>query len=211
MRLQRNHDRRLLVEGKTDLLVVQNLTESDGIDWENPLPRLPFIEDCGGFDGVCRSLPLTLKGSLGVVGVIVDADEHPADRWHTLAARFAANDVAIAPRPDPLGWIGPGLGGMRLGIWLMPDNASRGILEDFLRGLIPADDPILGHAECATDEAVRLGANVRSRSKSVLHAWLAWQENPGRPFGTAIKNRTLRPDRAEAVAFRSWFHRLFNG
>ncbi len=54
--------------------------------------------------------------------------------------------------------------------------------------------------------------DIRARwesGKAVLHAWLAWQNNPGRPYGTAIKSGYLRHDSAAARRFVAWFRQLF--
>ena len=45
--------------------------------------------------------------------------------------------------------------------------------------------------------------------KAVIHTWLAWQEEPGRPFGTAIKARFLDPSVPEVDVLTAWLKRLF--
>lgn len=42
-----------------------------------------------------------------------------------------------------------------------------------------------------------------------LHTWLAWQERPGIPFGTALEAQVFRHDTEDALRFISWFNRLF--
>ncbi len=42
-----------------------------------------------------------------------------------------------------------------------------------------------------------------------MHTWLAWQNKPGRPFGTAITARYLDADVPEATAFVAWLEKLF--
>ncbi|WP_371258171.1 DUF3226 domain-containing protein [Thiohalocapsa sp. ML1] len=41
------------------------------------------------------------------------------------------------------------------------------------------------------------------------HTWLAWQRQPGQPFGTAIKMATLRHDSALGRRFVAWMRTLF--
>ena len=45
--------------------------------------------------------------------------------------------------------------------------------------------------------------------KAVLHAWLAWQQEPGLPYGTAIRARYFMHDSPVAARFVAWFRRLF--
>jgi len=93
----------------------------------------------------------------------------------------------------------------------MPDNSSPGTLESFLMGLIPQDDPTWSYAGEVVVEAQKLGARCKpkDRGKSTLHTWLAWQEEPGLPFGTALRAEFFLHDSAVARRFVEWFQRLF--
>ncbi len=42
-----------------------------------------------------------------------------------------------------------------------------------------------------------------------MRTWLAWQEEPGKPFGTAITARYLDADAPPAKALVDWMRRLF--
>jgi hypothetical protein len=50
---------------------------------------------------------------------------------------------------------------------------------------------------------------VIHQDKAELHAWLAWQEDPGLPFGAAIQRKVFSSESASAMAFLGWFNRLF--
>jgi hypothetical protein len=45
--------------------------------------------------------------------------------------------------------------------------------------------------------------------KALIHTWLAWQSEPGRPFGVAIKAGFLEHARPEADVLVGWLQRLF--
>ena len=135
-----------------------------------------------------------------------------AGRWAQVRdhARRAGADLPDAPHPD--GTIVSGrTPRSRLGIWLMPDNSSPGALEEFLSLLAPSEDPSWIYANEAVVEARRRGARCREgdHRKTVLHTWLAWQEEPGLPFGTALRTGIFVRDSPEARRFVAWFHRLF--
>ena len=94
----------------------------------------------------------------------------------------------------------------------MPDNVTdAGRLEDLVRTLVPTGDPLIDHATAATDRAYTLDARfpAQDRIKAELHCWLAWQKEPGRPFGTALKAQFLRHDSDVAMRFVAWFKALF--
>ena len=63
------------------------------------------------------------------------------------------------------------------------------------------------HARKATSVAKGLGARFREidTAKANLHAWLAWQKNPGRPYGVAVRSEYFGHDSPEARAFVGWF------
>jgi len=48
-----------------------------------------------------------------------------------------------------------------------------------------------------------------AESKAVIHTWLAWQEKPGRPLGTAITARYLDPNVPQVDVLVSWLKKLF--
>jgi hypothetical protein len=74
-------------------------------------------------------------------------------------------------------------------------------------------DPMLhDHARDATSYARRLGAPFRDshREKAELHAWLAWQDPPGRQLHEAVRARALPPAPPVTNAFVAWFRHLFD-
>jgi hypothetical protein len=93
----------------------------------------------------------------------------------------------------------------------MPDNVEDGKLEDFLIALISQNDLLIAHAKSATDEARTKGAGFSDPDaiKAVIHAWLAWQQEPGLPYGTAIKAQYFAHDSPAAAPFVRWFKTLY--
>lgn len=94
----------------------------------------------------------------------------------------------------------------------MPNNRVPGILEDFVAGLIPADDALLLKAEHVVVEIERKGLQrykLTYHAKALIHTWLAWQEIPGRPMGQSITAHSLLHDTAIAMSFIKWLNRLF--
>jgi hypothetical protein len=47
-------------------------------------------------------------------------------------------------------------------------------------------------------------------TKSLIHTWLAWQDEPGTPFGLAITKRYFDSDGPHVQALLDWLTRLFS-
>lgn len=205
----------LLVEGADDSAVIRHLLMRNGYDWDQAGVLRPYVQAFDGVEKLLAALPQELKSSgLARLGVVVDVDTQVASRWHALRDRVEKQSVTLPLQPDADGTIVAGrLPGTQLGIWLMPDNRTTGTLEHFVETLVPADDPCWGDAQHSARQAqARYGekgcADV-DLPKSGLHTWLAWQREPGRPFGTALAAHFLGHDSPQAAAFIGWFLRLF--
>ena len=203
---------RLLVEGSDDRHSVIHLLARHDFNWDDASMARPFVKEADGIQKLLDAFPVALKASYERIGIVADADAHLSDRWDQFRNRAISVGVNLPERPEPGGTIVPGLRpSSRVGIWLMPDNSSPGILEDFLSRLVPGEDTIWDHAGEVVAEARRLGARCREvdHLKSSLHTWLAWQEDPGLPFGTALRAQVFRHDSEDALRFVAWFRRLF--
>ena len=147
------------------------------------------------------------------IGFLLDADASLIDRWRGVSQRLRNVGVADVPdRPPAEGYIGESPAyKTRVGVWLMPDNVSDGKLEDFLMTLVREGDPLIGHAEASTNIAKGSGARFSEpdKIKAVIHAWLAWQEVPGLPYGLAVKATYFRHDSPTAAVFVRWFKELY--
>ncbi len=201
---------RLIVEGRDDKWSIIQLTARHGWDWESPSPHYPWIEDAKGDTGVLESLPVALR-SYRRVGIVLDADIAPGNRWQSVCDRVAGFGFTLDSRPDPDGTVAEAADGRRVGVWHMPDNQSPGKLEDFLAVLVPAGDPCWSWSEESTERARQLGAKFPPSDfiKARIHAWLAWQKEPGLPFGTAIQSAAFAHDVQAARQFVAWMDRLF--
>lgn len=208
---------RLLVEGDEDKRVIPELIEANGIPWgERRSEAIVDIESYGGIENLLdrKVIATELKASgLSALGILVDANDDRESRWRRLreACLPSVSDI-----PDALpeeGLVHPCDFGIRLGVWIMPDNRMQGMLETFLSLLVPAEHEALwSWTDELCDEARRKGAPFRNpyRDKARIHSWLAFQDPPGRPLHNAIIERVLDPTSPKAKAFVSWFRRLYD-
>jgi len=217
---RKNAPHRLLVEGSDDFHTIIHLLKRHYLDWDTGPTKEVCVVDCKGYMHLLDALevvPVQKPG--GRLGFVVDADTDPGCRWSSLRGKLssAGVDLPEGAKPGEVFFDFP-VHTNRLGFWLMPDNSHPGTLEHFLEMLIPDSQKALWeHARTATDRAVELKApfwnkespNHNLRKKAEIHALLAWQKDPGNPFGTAMKAEVFRHDSQEATQFLAWFRRLF--
>lgn len=207
-----NSPYRLLAEGTDDVHSVIHLMAQHGYGWDDERLVRPYVDGLGGITPLLEVLPVALKGSYDRLGFVLDADLNLSDRWAQIRERAHRIGLKLPGSPASEGTILPGLRpGSRIGFWLMPDNASPGTLESFLTRLVPPEDLAWPYADQATSEARLRGARCQEKDhiKSALHTWLAWQEQPGLPFGTALRARVFHHESEDALRFVGWFRRLF--
>ncbi|MCY4536166.1 MAG: hypothetical protein OXB91_12440 [Bryobacterales bacterium] len=92
----------------------------------------------------------------------------------------------------------------------MPDNGSKGQIEDFVRELIPSCDPIWPLAEDYIEAIPEPDRKFKPQKglRASIHAWLAVREEPRR-MGLAITAGDLDANAEPAERFMSWLRRLF--
>jgi hypothetical protein len=103
--------------------------------------------------------------------------------------------------------------GKRLGLWIMPDNVSKGAIEIFLKFLVPdTEKDRWQHAVKSTSEAKNLGCKYKDchTDKANLYSWLAWQDEPGQSPGNALTKKILDPKSPSAMPFVKWFMGLYS-
>lgn len=196
--------RKLLVEGNDDLHVVKSLCMAYDV------PEVFTIVDKKGISNLQETLPTELKASeLEALGILVDADTDLAARWQSLRATLTGAGYSVPRQPVPKGTILRENERPTVGIWLMPDNQLPGLLENFVSELIPDHDKLWPHAQNSVTNLPEQRFPEVARAKANIHTWLAWQEEPGKPMGTAITARYLDPDSAHAQGFVNWLRALF--
>jgi hypothetical protein len=203
----------LHVEGSDDVHTIINLLARHGITLDRDAGPVR-VQDERSDEGVLSAMETAPKLSTDrSVGFVLDANGAIVDRWRAVCGRLGAAGLELPPHAPAGGYVAESRTfKARVGVWIMPDNVTNtGRLEDFVRTLVPEGDVLMEPAQAATDQAVQLDRRFPplDRLKAVLHCWLAWQEEPGRPFGTALTARYFRHDSDVALTFVDWFQRLF--
>ena len=203
---------KLLVEGRDDQHVIWNLCEKFEVD------ETFDVVDCEGIDELQKDISSRLNTSgIQAVGIVVDADTDLNSRWCSIKNIISERGFTV---PEILpseglilgneGFVFGHLAGIRVGVWIMPNNQIRGMLEDFISYLVPEDELQGVRSILSSVETQKLAKYPENhRSKAVIHSWLAWQEDPGTPMGLAIKKKYLTTDAENCKLFIDWLKKLF--
>lgn len=197
----------LLVEGSDDKHVMLALLQAHRV------PEEFKIKDMGGVDPLLESLAVRLKArSEERLGVLLDADEDLEARWLSIRNLVHRHFPAALPeRPGAEGTVVDLDEAFRFGAWIMPDNTLPGILEDFVRFLVPDGDALMAHTSDFVDglPAGLCRFPATRRPKALIHSWLALQEQPGRPIGLAVTCKYLDAKAQVVQPLLDWIRALF--
>ena len=157
-----------------------------------------------GIPRACR-----LMSNLDALALVTDANHDFTLRWKEVRNQF---DQAGYPLPE---LTSDGLsvdlpGGPRIGVWVMPNNADTGMLEDWLISLIPDNDkilPLVRQFVTGMDESIRPFKNV---TKAILRTWMALQFRPERTISQTIAGDDALFDRTKANCpqYLAWLRRV---
>lgn len=207
---------RLLVEGDEEVRLFPQLLDKH-VDWGNR--REEWVVEIIKCDGVEPILDSGLVGmhsktsGLRALGIIVDADANVENRWTRIKNRWPKEFGELPDDLPPDGLIHKGLKGPRLGVWIMPDNRSSGMLETFLGALLRPDLATLWGFACDTcGESRDRGATYRDvhRDKAKIHTYLSWLDPPGMSLHVAVMRNAVETRTPLGQRFVRWFIDLFD-
>ena len=211
----------LLLEGPDDIGVIYHLLDHYHISVAErgkpgELGKTTLVNG-EGVERILQSLPVRLKSQdedtpVKRLGIIIDTDLDLAKRWQSIKDILRRVGYTNVPEnPAPAGTVIAEEDRIVIGIWLMPDNQLAGELEHFVRFLIKADDKLWNHAVDSVEQIPdpdRL-FTYSDTIKAHMHTWLAWQKEPGKPMGQAIKKKFLDANTPHALHLVDWIRRLF--
>lgn len=205
MKIKEKYTRKLLVEGNDDQRIIWALCERFNI------PEIFDVIECGGIDKLYESISLRFKQTnIETVGIIIDADTNLNDRWTSIKNLLSDQGFNV-PENLPKEGLILSNDNVKVGVWIMPNNDTNGILEDFISFLVPKDDKLLPIVDATLTEIESRKLNKYStihKSKAKIHSWLSWQEEPGTPMGLSITKRYLTTDNENCNQLVSWLQRL---
>jgi hypothetical protein len=219
-------DQVLLVEGPNDRSFFEALCRSLNI---SATVKVSIPQDIGGpkaFNnkgGIYVTLPLLISqmgdGTLSKIGVIVDADTSASN-----GMGFTKTLELFTEKVKALGYItrrrvgtaggyvfsnNDGLGDV--GLWIMPDNQSEGMLEDWVYTIaLASEHTAIAHAKqtIATVPGDQRYKEIH-RIKAITSVWMSWQKVPGQGIKQAVSDDLLDKNHKLYKNFAAWLKDLF--
>jgi hypothetical protein len=207
----------LIVEGNSEKHVILAICKAYSV------PELFDIEVAGNNEKARKRFVAAIADSqYKKVGVLLDnePDQNVWDYFQNELPRYAAYYKDVLPKS----LTGEGLIIKSkqehphyddYGIWLMPDNSSKGTLEGFL--IETRHNTSSSLWTFAETTLVGLEANSPPihkyksvhRNKALIHTYLAWHEQPGSPYGLSFTQGAFDLTHAKVKALAEWLCQLF--
>ena len=214
-------DRILLVEGEADRAFFELICRNIGLgNTVTVAPPKKLAGTHNSREGVFNHLPLLLKqlndGTVTRLAVVVDADSPPN-------GGFAPTRDRVTGIVAPFGYGLPSntRGGLcytnsdglaDFGLWIMPNNSSVGMLEDWIKQCARvAEKALLSHADgvvAALPDPPKF--NPLHLSKAEVATWLAWQKRPGHGLYSALTDDLIDTQSPAYVQLAGWLKHLFS-
>lgn len=211
--------KKLLVEGEADRDFFTACCRVAGIgDPIDIAPPKQFGAGGYGKGNALKILPDLLKrvdvGEITQLGLVIDADFQSTDNGFDKAFGTvqrilqdwgydisSATNGFIFKHPDKL---------PDFGLWIMPDNASDGLIEDFIKqSVIASDLPLFNRAAMAVSALPEPKFKPIRASKAEVATWMAWQEKPGQPLAGAVGQNLIDFDNGLPKLFIEWLRQVY--
>ena len=222
----------LLVEGISDKGFFEQICKLLGLDSKVTIaPPTGLGGKCNTKEGVLNHLPTLLLNELNKdsnvpfqLAIVVDADYQENGSGYQ---RTFARIQKIVKEYDFIlknnSSIETGLyfknteGFEDLGVWIMPDNHSEGMLEDWIKNcIIDEEQALFQHASKTVANLGHPKFKEIHRTKAEIATWLAWQKCPGHGlYNTITKkkkervSRLLNEQHPSFQALTTWLQHIF--
>lgn len=212
----------LVVEGEADRSFFEEFCRQLGLDAKVQVaePRALHASAYNSKNGLFNLLGQLLKqledGHIESLAAVVDADA----KAH--GGGFQSTVVQASTVLQPFGYtlISSQHGGLiyshddglaDFGLWVMPDNASDGMLEDWLKQCAaPAEQALLARAVSIVGSLPQpTKFKPLHLSKAEVATWLAWQKTPGQGLHLSVRDQLLDTGCLEYMKLSAWLAHVF--
>lgn len=210
----------LIVEGQGDKVFFEKLFDKIGF---NIGVKIHSPKDYNfDKDGKKRAITLLetlikqlIDGSISHLGIVLDAD-FVSDHWgFEVTFEKIKKLLKKSEYGDPeikfSGLAFPHLNGLgSIGLWIMPDNSSEGMLEDWIKQSVQdSEKSLLGHAIDTTKKLFNKKFKPIHNSKAEVATWMAWQKRPGCGFDQTIDDSLINLQSKNMIQLVNWIKYIY--
>ncbi len=213
--MARSNPNLLLVEGKDEQFTLPFFMDEYTVWGDDKKDWVVEIKELDGIEKLLKPGLIEAESKtpgLKAFGVILDANDSFDSRWSRVRERCRKRAADFPNDLTSGGVIHVNADGLRIGVWIMPDNRSRGMLETFLSLLlIPERVPLWDYARESCDCASGIVGcyTPAHRDKAHIHTYLALVEPPGLSLPHSILKRAFDARLPLAERFARWFMDLY--
>lgn len=171
-------------------------------------------------EGVFNYLPTLLDqladGTTTCLAVVVDADSEANGGGYALAVSRVNKIVEsygfVLSTDTTRGVIFQHNDGLAdFGLWVMPNNADEGMLEDWIKQSIhPDEQGLFAHAEAVVAALPQPPKfKLIHRSKAEVYTWLAWQKQPGHGTYRAVEDGLIDTSGVYCHNLTAWLAHVY--
>jgi hypothetical protein len=205
----------LLVEGKDEQFTLPYFMDEYTVWGDTERDRVVEIKQLDGVENLLKPGLIEAESKtpgIKAFGIILDANDSFESRWTRVLERCREISADFPEDLPAEGVIHVDDAGLRIGVWVMPDNKSRGMLETFVSQLLtPERTPLWDLARESCDKASGIDGcyTPAHRDKALVHTYLAWVEPPGLSLPHSFLRRAFDARVPLAGKFADWFMKLF--
>ena len=211
----------LLVEGEADRAFFEQVCGVLGLNTSVKVsPPKDFAGSHNSKEGIFNHLPDLLvqlaDGGITRLAVVVDADSAANGGGYERAINRVEKIV------EPYGFVlaAHAVGGIvfqhndglaDFGLWVMPNNADEGMLEDWIKHSIHPDEKrLFAHAEAVVATLPQPPKfKPIHRSKAEVATWLAWQKQPGHGTYRAVEDGLIDTISTHYQNLTAWLRHVY--
>lgn len=214
---------KLLVEGSDDQDFFAAYCKLLGLSNVEVFPPRTLDSSTGdGCSNLIKNLPILLgqikAGDVDKLGIILDADYSPDNN-----GGFIKRFDLVTDELTKFGYMNPKNPNFKMGdifshpdglpaigLWVMPDHQSDGMLEGFVEGMISDETQVslLKHADQSINSLPQTLFNQALHLvKARISTWRSWQKRPGCSLQKILRDGIL--DRSKAANFENWLMKVF--
>lgn len=212
----------LLVEGEADKSFFEEFCRTQGVS--AGIRVAPPVEmggkknsKQGVFNFLAQSIEQLNDGKLHALAIVVDADRCSdgggfKNTVRQIQEKIRTQGYDQEPKHLSTGGLlfkhNDGL--PDFGVWVMPDNASEGMLEDWVLQSVSSNErDLLQQAQTTVANLSSRKFNKNKLSKAEVATWLAWQEKPGEGIYYTVSQKLLDSSSTLYLGLVTWIKTVF--